>query len=148
MPDTVKADLAYNNAYWAQFQDSVVQTVSNQVYDGLLKAYGDERGIQSYGTVVIYWGLLSRFSARKAIKITGQRPVISEVNGNSLGDCCNPPRLSFLLNQGRHPGRSVRCDSDPARLKIIAPRDPQCLTECYHAYWLPSPKERRTPMPL
>ena len=52
MPDTVKADLAYNNAYWAQFQDSVVQTVSNQVYDGLLKAYGDERGIQSYGTVV------------------------------------------------------------------------------------------------
>ena len=41
-----------NNAYWAQFQDSVVQTVSNQVYDGLLKAYGDERGIQSYGTVV------------------------------------------------------------------------------------------------
>ena len=50
--DTVKADLAYNNAYWAQFQDSVVQTVSNQVYDGLLKAYGDERGIQSYGTVV------------------------------------------------------------------------------------------------
>lgn len=52
MPDTVKADLAYNNAYWAQFQDSVVQTVSNRVYDGLLKAYGDERGIQSYGTVV------------------------------------------------------------------------------------------------
>lgn len=52
MPDEVKADLAYNNAYWAQFRDSVVQTVSNQVYDGLLKAYGDERGIQSYGTVV------------------------------------------------------------------------------------------------
>ena len=63
--------------------------------------------------------------------------------GTAWGDCCNPPRLSFLLNQGRHPGRSVRCDSDPARLKIIAPRDPQCLTECYHAYWLPSPKERR-----
>ena len=52
VPETVKADLAYNNAYWAQFRDSVVQTVSNQVYDGLLKAYGDERGIQSYGTVV------------------------------------------------------------------------------------------------
>ena len=52
LPDTVKADLAYNNAYWDQFRDTPVQTVSNKVYDGLLKAYGDERGIQSYGTVV------------------------------------------------------------------------------------------------
>ena len=30
----------------------MAKTVSNKVYDGLLKAYGDERGIQSYGTVV------------------------------------------------------------------------------------------------
>ena len=52
LPDTVKADLAYNNAYWDQFRDTVVQTVSTKVYDGVLKAYGDERGIQSYGTVV------------------------------------------------------------------------------------------------
>ena len=52
LPDPVKADLAYNNAYWAQFQDNLLQTVSNQVYDGMLKSYGDERGIQSYGTVV------------------------------------------------------------------------------------------------
>ena len=52
LPDSVKADLAYNNAYWAQFEDTVIQTVSTTVYDGMLKAYGDERGIQSYGTVV------------------------------------------------------------------------------------------------
>ena len=52
LPDTVKADLSCNNAYWAQFQGNVVQTVSNQIYDGMLKSYGDERGIQSYGTVV------------------------------------------------------------------------------------------------
>ena len=41
-----------NNAYWAQFQDTPVQKASNKVYDGLLKSYGDERGIQSYGMVV------------------------------------------------------------------------------------------------
>lgn len=52
LPETVKTDLAYNNAYWRQFQDTVVQTVSQKVYDGTLKAYGDERGIQSYGMVV------------------------------------------------------------------------------------------------
>ena len=52
LPEEVKLDLAYNNAYWAQFQDTVVQKASNKVYDGILKSYGDERGIQSYGTVV------------------------------------------------------------------------------------------------
>ena len=52
LPETVLADLEYNNAYWAQFRDSTVQKVSNTVYDGLLKGYGEERGIQSYGTVV------------------------------------------------------------------------------------------------
>lgn len=60
LPETVQADLAYNNAYWAQFRDSAVQKVSNKVYDSVLKAYGDERGIQSYGTVVdllvVYYG--------------------------------------------------------------------------------------------
>ena len=60
LPDTVKADLSRNNAYWAQFRESVTRTVSNKVYDGLLKAYGEERGIQSYGTVVdllvVYYG--------------------------------------------------------------------------------------------
>ena len=52
LPEEVKLDLAYNNAYWAQFQDTAVQKASNKVYDGILKGYGDERGIQSYGTVV------------------------------------------------------------------------------------------------
>ena len=52
LPETAQLDLAYNNAYWAQFQDTAVQRASNKVYDGILKSYGDERGIQSYGTVV------------------------------------------------------------------------------------------------
>lgn len=52
LPDGVKADLAYNNAYWDQFRDTAAQQAANMIYDGVLKAYGDERGIQSYGTVV------------------------------------------------------------------------------------------------
>ena len=52
LPENVRADLSYNNAYWAQFRDTVVQRASNKIYDGILKSYGDERGIQSYGTVV------------------------------------------------------------------------------------------------
>lgn len=52
LPDTVKADLADNNAYWDQFRDTVVQKAATTAYDGILKAYGDQRGIQSYGTVV------------------------------------------------------------------------------------------------
>ena len=52
LPDGVQADLAYNNAYWDQFRDTAAQKVSNKVYDGMLKAYGQEQGIQSYGTVV------------------------------------------------------------------------------------------------
>ena len=52
LPETVRADLACNNAYWAQFRDSAAKKVSNKVYDSMLKAYGETRGIQSYGTVV------------------------------------------------------------------------------------------------
>lgn len=52
LPETVRADLADNNAYWAQFQNSAAKKVSNKVYDSMLKAYGETRGIQSYGTVV------------------------------------------------------------------------------------------------
>ena len=52
LPEGVQADLAYNNDYWEQFDNTVVQKASTTVYDGLLKSYGDERGIQSYGTVV------------------------------------------------------------------------------------------------
>ena len=52
LPDTVRADLRANNAYWDQFRDTVIQTVSNTVYDGILKGYGDSRGIHSYGAMV------------------------------------------------------------------------------------------------
>lgn len=52
LPETVKADLAENNAYWERFRDTVVQKASTTFYDGALKLYGDERGMQSYGTVV------------------------------------------------------------------------------------------------
>lgn len=52
LPDAVKKDLAYNSDYWKQFNNTVIQKVSTTTYDGMLKAYGDVRGIQSYGTVV------------------------------------------------------------------------------------------------
>lgn len=52
LPESVRADLAYNAEYWKQFDNTVVQKVSTTAYDGMLKAYGDARGIQSYGTVV------------------------------------------------------------------------------------------------
>ena len=52
LPETVKSDLEDNTAYWDQFRDTPAQKASNKVYDGMLKAYGEERGIQSYGTVV------------------------------------------------------------------------------------------------
>jgi len=52
LPDTVRTDLRDNNAYWAQFQDRAAQKVSNKVYEGFLKSYGEEKGLQSYGTVV------------------------------------------------------------------------------------------------
>lgn len=52
LPESVEADLRYNNAYWNQFRDTVVQETATQFYDGVLKVYGDESGIQSYGMVV------------------------------------------------------------------------------------------------
>ncbi|MBQ2830732.1 MAG: DUF3810 domain-containing protein [Oscillospiraceae bacterium] len=47
----IRADLAANNAYWAQFR-SPVTDASEAVYEGLLQSYGEERGMQSYGAVV------------------------------------------------------------------------------------------------
>ena len=52
LPAEVEQDLADSTAYWAQFEKKLPQKVSNTVYDGVLKAWGDERGIRSYGTVV------------------------------------------------------------------------------------------------
>ena len=52
LPETVRRDLQDNNQYWAQFRDSTAKKVSNKVYDGFLKNYGEEDGLQSYGAVV------------------------------------------------------------------------------------------------
>ena len=52
LPAEVRADLAAYRNYWAQFEGKTAQKVSNTVYDGFLKANGDDLGIQSYGTVV------------------------------------------------------------------------------------------------
>ncbi|MBR2481578.1 MAG: DUF3810 family protein, partial [Oscillospiraceae bacterium] len=51
LPETVLADLRYQSAYWEQFE-GVTATVSKKIYDTTLKSYGQEDGIQSYGTVV------------------------------------------------------------------------------------------------
>ena len=52
LPETVQADLRYQNEYWDQFEDKAAQKVSNRVYDSFLKGYGQELRLQSYGTVV------------------------------------------------------------------------------------------------
>ena len=52
LPPEVEQDFADDAAYWAQFAGKAPQKVSNTVYDGVLKAWGEELGIQSYGTVV------------------------------------------------------------------------------------------------
>lgn len=52
LPETVSADLRDNNAYWDQFQDNVVEKVSDTVYDAALKSYGDANGMKSYSMVV------------------------------------------------------------------------------------------------
>lgn len=52
LPETVQADLRYQNEYWDRFEDKAPQKVSNRVYDSFLKGYGQELGLQSYGTVV------------------------------------------------------------------------------------------------
>ena len=51
LPESVKADLRANNAYWAQFETKAAK-VSEKVYDTMLKSYGQELGVQSYGAVV------------------------------------------------------------------------------------------------
>lgn len=51
LPEVVKIDLQANNTYWNQRRGLTAST-SEKVYDTFLKSYGDEDGIQSYGTVV------------------------------------------------------------------------------------------------
>ena len=52
LPDTVRADLRANSIYWEQFHNTIIKSVSTKVYDGILKSYGDDRGIRSYGAMV------------------------------------------------------------------------------------------------
>jgi hypothetical protein len=51
LPEEVNADLRYHSDYWAAYEGPVSEAASN-AYDSFLKGYGDEDGIQSYGTVV------------------------------------------------------------------------------------------------
>ena len=51
LPEGARADLAFNNAYWASFEGPASRA-SQKVYDGFLKGYGEAAGIKSYGTVV------------------------------------------------------------------------------------------------
>lgn len=52
LPAPAVADMRYNNAYWDQFEESVVDAAANEVYDKFLKSYGQTQGMKSYGTVV------------------------------------------------------------------------------------------------
>lgn len=51
LPAPVLADLYAGNEYWARFEGAVSEA-SNKAYDTMLKSYGDELGMQSYGAVV------------------------------------------------------------------------------------------------
>ena len=51
LPASVDADLRAANKYWARY-DGKAAEASNRVYDAMLKSYGDELGVQSYGAVV------------------------------------------------------------------------------------------------
>ncbi len=51
LPESVLLDLAWNNAYWAQFEGPVSEAAQT-AYDGFLKINGEELGVRSYGTVV------------------------------------------------------------------------------------------------
>lgn len=50
--DAVLADSRANSAYWAQFKDNVVSTVSNKVNDTYLKVNNQTDGVHSYGRMV------------------------------------------------------------------------------------------------
>lgn len=51
IPEEVVADLRYHSAYWSSYEGPVSE-VASDAYDSFLKGYGDEDGVQSYGTVV------------------------------------------------------------------------------------------------
>ncbi len=51
MSEPMRTDWNQNHAYWQQFEGKV-EEVSSKVYDGYLKAQGQELGIRSYGACV------------------------------------------------------------------------------------------------
>ena len=51
LPENVWRDLSYTNAYWAQF-DGLTAAAMQKLNDAMIRSYGDELGIQSYGAVV------------------------------------------------------------------------------------------------
>ena len=51
LPAEVETDLRTANVYWAQYKGPVSEA-SNRAYDAMLRSYGDELGLQSYGAVV------------------------------------------------------------------------------------------------
>ena len=51
LPEPVRLDLAYTNAYWAQFEGPAA-TASQKLNDSMIRSYGDPLGVQSYGAVV------------------------------------------------------------------------------------------------
>lgn len=52
LPESVRRDLAANNAYWQPFRENGVSEGYQQLYDGYLKNYGESEGVESYGLVV------------------------------------------------------------------------------------------------
>ncbi len=50
LPEPVLADLRANNAYWRSFETKSAE-ISEKIYDGFLKSYGQELGVHSYGAV-------------------------------------------------------------------------------------------------
>ncbi|MBQ9647182.1 MAG: DUF3810 domain-containing protein [Oscillospiraceae bacterium] len=51
LPETAEADLRFAGDYWAQYEGKV-SAASGKAYDTMLKSYGDELGMRSYGAVV------------------------------------------------------------------------------------------------
>ena len=47
----MRLDLYNNSLYWQSMEGPLAE-ISSNAYDALLKNYGDEDGVQSYGTVV------------------------------------------------------------------------------------------------
>lgn len=50
--DEAIADLVNLNTFWAQYEDTVAQTVSETIYDSYLQSNSQELGIKSYGACV------------------------------------------------------------------------------------------------